>query len=87
MGTFDEFFEILTLKQLGRHNKPIAILNTNGYYDHFQSFIQNSIDESFLNEECRKMFFISDDCEEILSYIENYTPQTGNLKRLSDYNK
>ena len=32
-GTYDEFFEILTLKQLGYHNKPIAILNTNGYFD------------------------------------------------------
>ena len=33
IGTFDEFFEILTLRQLGQHAKPIAILNTNGYYD------------------------------------------------------
>lgn len=75
IGTFDEFFEILTLKQLGRHNKPIALLNTNGYYDHFKSFIQNSIDENFLNEECHKMFFISDSCEDIISYIENYNPE------------
>ena len=33
IGTFEEFFEILTLKQLCRHNKPIAIYNINGYYD------------------------------------------------------
>lgn len=33
IGTFEEFFEILTLKQLGRMNKPIMLFNLNGYYD------------------------------------------------------
>ncbi len=75
IGTFDEFFEILTLKQLGRHNKPIAILNTNGYYNHLTSFLQNGIDEKFLSEECNKLFFISDDAESICDYIENYNPE------------
>lgn len=75
IGTFDEFFEILTLKQLGRHNKPIGILNTNGYYDHLLSFLQNGIDEEFLTEQCKKMFFMSDDPEAILEYIENYNPE------------
>ena len=74
IGTFDEFFEILTLKQLGRHNKPIAILNTNGYYDHLKSFLQNSIEERFMSEECNKLIYISDNCEDIISYIENYDP-------------
>ncbi len=74
IGTFDEFFEILTLKQLGRHNKPIAILNTNGYYDHLKDFLQNGIDENFLTSECNKLFFISDDTEDLIAYIENYNP-------------
>ena len=81
IGTFDEFFEILTLKQLGRHNKPIAILNTNGYYDNLQSFIQNGINENFLTDECHKMFFISDNCEKILNYIENYRPEETPLSK------
>lgn len=75
IGTFDEFFEILTLKQLGRHNKPIAILNTNGYYDHLKAFLQNSIDEKFMSEECNKLIFISDDCEKLIGYIEHYNPE------------
>ncbi|MBQ5649047.1 MAG: LOG family protein, partial [Clostridia bacterium] len=33
IGTYEEFFEMLTLKQLGRHGKPMAMLNTNSYYD------------------------------------------------------
>ena len=42
-GTFDEFFEIFTLKQLGRHFKPIVILNTNGYYNSLLAFLQYAI--------------------------------------------
>lgn len=75
IGTFDEFFEILTLKQLRRHNKPIAILNTNGYYNHLKDFLQNGINENFLAEECNKLFFISDGADEICEYIENYNPE------------
>ena len=75
IGTFDEFFEILTLKQLSRHNKPIAILNTNGYYNHLKSFLQNGIDENFLTAECNKLFFISESAVEICDYIENYRPE------------
>lgn len=84
IGTFDEFFEILTLKQLGRHNKPIAILNTNGYYDHLKAFIQNGIDEKFMTDECKKLFFISDDCEELLNYIENYRPDDTPVSKFKD---
>ncbi len=75
IGTFDEFFEILTLKQLGRHNKPIAILNTNGYFNHLKNFLQNGIDENFLTEECNKLFYISDSPEKICDYIETYRPE------------
>lgn len=81
IGTFDEFFEILTLKQLGRHNKPIAILNTNGYYDHLKSFLQNCINEQFMSEECNKLFFISDDCEKLIEYIEKYNPEDTPVNR------
>lgn len=84
IGTFDEFFEILTLKQLGRHEKPIAILNTNGYYDHLKQFLRNSIKENFLTAECENLFFISDDCEELLNYIETYQPTEIGLSKLKN---
>lgn len=84
IGTFDEFFEILTLKQLGRHNKPVAILNTNGYYDSLEQFIQNGIDKHFMNEECKKLFFISDSPEKILNYIVNYNPEETPVSRFKD---
>lgn len=84
IGTFDEFFEILTLKQLGRHNKPVAILNTNGYYNSLEQFIQNGIDKHFMNEECKKLFFISDSPEKILDHIVNYNPEETPVSRFKD---
>lgn len=79
IGTFDEFFEILTLKQLGRHNKPIAILNTNGYYNHLKAFLQNSIDEKFMNPGCNDLIYFSEKPDDIIKYIEKYKPQKNNL--------
>ena len=79
IGTFDEFFEILTLKQLGRHNKPIAILNTNGYYDHLKSFLQNCIDEKFMNPACADLIHFADEPEDVINYIENYIPKENTV--------
>lgn len=74
IGTFDEFFEILTLKQLSRHTKPIAILNTNGYYNKMLAMLESSIAGGFLNREAEELYFVSDDPEKIMDYIENYNP-------------
>lgn len=78
IGTFEEFFEILTLKQLGRHKKPIAVYNINGYYDRLFSFLDNSIAEGFMSKEVRSLCFVSDDPEEILSYIKRGDEYTYN---------
>ena len=43
IGTYDEFFEVLTLKQLGRHNKPIVIYNINNYLFTRQYFVNNCL--------------------------------------------
>lgn len=70
IGTFEEFFEILTLKQLGRHNKPIAIFNINNYYDDINKIITKAADEGFLKKNHLNIFKISDDASELLDYIE-----------------
>lgn len=48
IGTLDEFFEVYTWQQLGLHNKPIGILNVNGFYDHLLAHIQLMVQEGFL---------------------------------------
>ena len=71
VGTFEEMFEIITLKQLGRHTKPIAIYDINGYYDKLEDFLAHSKEQKFIREECSLLYFVSDDAKEILDYIEN----------------
>ena len=74
IGTFDEFFEIYTLRQLGVHKKPIAIYNTNGYYDSLIDMLNNAIDKSFMPNTNMDLIFISDSPQEIIKHIENYNP-------------
>ena len=54
-GTYEEFFEILTLKQLERHNKAIAIYNVDGCYDMLFDFIARAMSENFIKEACKKL--------------------------------
>lgn len=72
IGTFEEFFEILTLRSLDRHKKPITILNTNGYYDDLLSFLKNGVENKFLREGNLSLFFVSDNITEVLDYVENF---------------
>lgn len=78
-GTFEEFFEVLTLKQLGRHRKPIAIYNIDGYYDHMIDAINYSIKTDFIKSNCSQLFKVFDEAQfdEMIDYIEN--DDMGNL--------
>lgn len=71
IGTFEEYFEILTLRQLDRMHKPIAILNTEGYYDHMIAMMKQSADLNFINKINFDLFFVSADIDKVLDYIEN----------------
>lgn len=79
IGTFEEFFEILTLKQLGRHTKPIVILNTNGYYDSMLAMLDMAIEKEFLLEASKKLFHVCDTPEQAMEYIKNYVPEGYNI--------
>ena len=70
-GTFEEFFEVLTLKQLGRHRKPIAILNIDGYYDKLDEMMEYSIKTEFIKSNCRALYKYFTDFGEMLTYLEN----------------
>ena len=72
IGTFDEFFEMLTLKQLGRHNKPMVIFNIDGYYDLMLAMLRQTAKEDFMNESTMDLYTVLEDPDEILDYIENY---------------
>lgn len=70
IGTYEEFFEILTLRQLGRHSKPIAILNLGGYYDLLQQMLEQTIDQGFMKPACRQLYGIFTDIDAMLDDLE-----------------
>ena len=74
IGTFDEFFEIYTLRQLANHKKAITIYNTNGYYNPLVEMLENAISKNFMPATNMDLLFISDDPHKIIQYIENYNP-------------
>lgn len=71
IGTFDEFFEILTLKQIGRHNKPIVLYNINSYFDAVSSLMENACIKGFLTEETIDLYRIISDDDKLIDYIES----------------
>ena len=72
IGTYEEFFEILTLKSLHRLDRPIVLYNINGYYDGMKALLQHTADEKFMDASNMELCAFMDDPEQILAYIENY---------------
>lgn len=70
IGTYEEFFEILTSKQLCRHNKPIAIYNQMGYYNELYATMEQAVKKNFIKPDCLELFKISDNLDELFNYIE-----------------
>lgn len=82
IGTFDEFFEILTLKQLGRHNKAIVIFNVNGYFDNMIKMMEVAIEKRFITTDCVDLYKVTETVEDTLDYIENYDPTDIDLSKV-----
>jgi uncharacterized protein (TIGR00730 family) len=77
-GTMEEFFEMLTWSQLGLHQKPVAILNVNGFYDSLIVLAQTMVDCGLLKEVNQKMLLVSDDIDDLLNIMKNYVaPRVG----------
>lgn len=74
IGTFDEFFEILTLKQLSRHTKAIVIYNVNNYFGDLLNLMKRAIEDEFVKEECLDLYKVFDDSGDLLDYLEAYKP-------------
>ncbi|WP_019962296.1 LOG family protein [Woodsholea maritima] len=72
IGTMEELFEIWTWTQLGRHKKPVGVLNTNGYFDGLLTFLDRMRDEDFLSAEHRAMLMVDDDLDRLLARFDAY---------------
>lgn len=86
-GTLEELLEIITLKQLKYHNKPIVILNVNHFFDQLLAQFQFFIDHRFAKPECQKLYYVTEIVTDALQYIDSYTPYQFSNKWLTNTEK
>jgi uncharacterized protein (TIGR00730 family) len=82
-GTFEEFFEMVTWAQIGLHDKPIGLLNVNGFYDKLLDFLEVVRREGFIYDEHRGLFQVADNPIGLLEMMQVYRPPE-NLARWVD---
>ena len=77
-GTMEEFFEMLTWAQLGLHQKPIALLNIDHFYDALIAFVQTMAEKGFLRDVNRQMLLVGHDIDDVLGKMDGYVaPAVG----------
>lgn len=69
IGTLDEFFEVLTLKKLRLHEKPIIIFNYNHFFDKMLDMLNEMIDEGFVDSTNNDLFVVTTTVQETLEYF------------------
>ncbi len=72
VGSLDELAEIMASNQLGIINKPVGILNTEGYYDHLLKWFDRAVEEGFISSANLKELLVSDNPEELVDLVVNH---------------
>ncbi len=71
IGSLDEIAEIVELKKQGAHNKPVVIINTNGFYDNFRAQIQKMYSEGFINKPIDGLIHFVATPKEAIEYLDS----------------
>ena len=69
VGSMDELLEVMVSNQLGGINKPVGLLNINGYYNGFLDWLQRSVDDEFVSQENQRQIHVSENPKELLEMI------------------
>ncbi|MDB4835987.1 TIGR00730 family Rossman fold protein [Gammaproteobacteria bacterium] len=69
VGSLDELAEVMCSNQLGIINKPIGILNTNGYYDHLLAWMKKAVEEGFVSDANFNELIVSNSCEDLIERV------------------
>lgn len=86
-GTLEELSEMIVQKQLGYNNKPIVILNTNGFYDKLIEFFDEIISQKFARDTAKKLYFVASTPGEAIEYIKNYQPENLAISKADIYTR
>lgn len=76
VGTFEEFFEVYTWAQLGYHQKPVGLLDVNGYYDPLMAMLRHTVEEGFMREAYLDFIQVAAEPGEMIAKLKSYTPPT-----------
>jgi uncharacterized protein (TIGR00730 family) len=79
-GTLEELLEVITLKRLGLFDKPIIIVNTNGFYNPLIAMLDRTIEERFLSEHHRSMWRVVTYSSKVLEAVAETPPWAGNAR-------
>ncbi|XP_022959775.1 probable cytokinin riboside 5'-monophosphate phosphoribohydrolase LOGL10 isoform X4 [Cucurbita moschata] len=69
-GTMEELLEMITWAQLGIHDKPVGLLNVDGYYDSLLALFDKGVEEGFIDNAARKIVVIANTAEELIQTME-----------------
>ena len=69
IGTMEEFFEAVTWRQLGYHDKPVALFNVGGFYDDIDGFFETMKCDGFLHSDHHDLFFMETDAARLLDRL------------------
>ena len=75
-GTLEEMLEVITLKQLQLHRKPIVFINILNFYEKLFQQFEHLFRESFAKDDQRKLYAIVADAHQAMAYIDTYQPPT-----------
>ncbi|XVJ70917.1 MAG: TIGR00730 family Rossman fold protein [Rhizobacter sp.] len=69
IGTLEELFEVWTWLQLGYHDKPVGLLNADGYFDDLLRFMDHTTSQGFVSGEQRALLQVDDDADRLLTRL------------------
>ena len=84
IGTLEEFFEVWTWRQLGYHDKPVGLLNMNGYYDSLLAFLTSSVGHGFMSDALMPLISVDTQAEPLLESLVQAAGLTRNNQRLNE---
>ncbi|MBZ5628515.1 MAG: TIGR00730 family Rossman fold protein [Acidobacteriia bacterium] len=79
-GTLEEVLEVITLKQLRQHTKPVVFVNPDGYYDPLTSLFEHMYEKRFAKQAYRGMYEFAPDVRSALDYMDHYQPPSLPVK-------
>ncbi|XP_055833588.1 cytokinin riboside 5'-monophosphate phosphoribohydrolase LOG3-like [Solanum dulcamara] len=86
-GTLEELLEVIAWSQLGIHDKPVGLLNVDGYYNSLLTFIDKAVEEGFICPNARQIFVSAPTAKELMNKLEEYSTSQENIASKLNWEK